>query len=164
MKSIYNLQFTIYNSKKKAIIKSPRLRGSPKAAKPAIIGLGWEKAPDVKRVIDKVLSVLDLPYINPKQIYCYRTQGSKSRAYARIWSFPKIFQDALQIEPAYVIEVLSRYYDKLSDDEKTKVIIHELLHIPKNFSGALLAHKTRSRNLGRSADALYKEYKRIENL
>jgi len=125
--------------------------------------LDWEKADDVKKLINKILSVLDLPYISQKQIYCYRTQGSKSRAYARIWSFPKIFQNALNIEPAYVIEVLSKYYDKLNDDEKTKVLIHELLHIPKNFSGALLAHRTRSRHLGHSADALYKEYKRLEN-
>jgi predicted metallopeptidase len=124
--------------------------------------LGWEKAPDVKKVVIKILSVLDLSYIEPKQIHCYRTQGSKSRAYARIWSFPKIFQDALGIEPAYVIEVLSKYYDRLNDDEKIKVVIHELLHIPKNFSGALLAHRTRSRHLGRSADTLYKEYKRLE--
>lgn len=126
--------------------------------------LTWEKASDVKKLSNKILSVLDMPYINSKQIYCYRTQGSKSRAYARIWSFPKIFQSALGIEPAYVIEVLAKYYDKLNDDEKTKVLIHELLHIPKNFSGALLAHRTRSRHLGRSADALYKEYKRLENL
>jgi predicted metallopeptidase len=126
--------------------------------------LTWEKAGDVKKLSNKILSVLDMPYINSKQIYCYRTQGSKSRAYARIWSFPKIFQNALSIEPAYVIEVLAKYYDKLNDDEKTKVLIHELLHIPKNFSGALLAHRTRSRHLGRSADALYKEYKRLENL
>ena len=47
--------------------------------------LEWEKAADVKKQINKILSVLNLPYINPKQIYCYRTQGSKSRAYARIW-------------------------------------------------------------------------------
>lgn len=126
--------------------------------------LEWEKAEDVRLLIKEVLSVIDLPYINIKQIYCYRTEGSKSRAYARIWAMPKIFQHALKIEPAYVIEVLAKYYDKLSDDEKTKVVIHELLHIPKNFSGALLAHKTRSRHLGKSADALYKEYKKLKNL
>ncbi len=123
-------------------------------------GLDWEQANDVKQLLKKILQVLDMDHINLKQIYCYRTSGSKSRAYARIWSFPKIFQQALNIEPAYVIEVLSKYYDNLSEQEKIKVLIHELLHIPQNFSGALLAHRTRSRHLGKTAEALYKEYKR----
>src|SRR5579862_1761956 len=109
--------------------------------------LEWENAPDVKRIIKDVLDVLDMPYINISRIFCYRTEGSKSRAYARIWAFPKIFQDALNLEPAYVIEVLAKYYDKLDDDEKARVLIHELLHIPKNFSGALVPHVTRSRHL-----------------
>lgn len=121
----------------------------------------WEEAPDVKKEVKKILKVLDLPHINLDRIFCYRTNGSKSRAYARIWSFPKIFQNALKLEPAYVIEVLSKYYDKRSDDEKTKILIHELLHIPKNFSGALIPHVTRSRHLGKTADALYNEYKKL---
>ena len=121
--------------------------------------LDWEEAKDVKKKVIEILKVIDMSYVKPKRIFCYRTQGSKSRSYARIWSFPKIFQDALELEPAYVIEVLSRYYDKLTDDEQTKVIIHELLHIPKNFSGALVPHVTRSRHLGRTANLLFNEYK-----
>ncbi len=122
--------------------------------------LGWEKAPDVKRDVTEILKVLDLPYIKGSMIFCYRTNGSKSRSYARIWSFPKIFQDALGLEPAYVIEVLSRYYDKLDPQERIKVLIHELLHIPRNFSGALVPHVTQSRHLHRAADVLFEEYKR----
>lgn len=123
--------------------------------------LEWEEANDVKREIVKILNILDLPYIKAKNIYCYRTNGSKSRAYARIWSMPKIFQRALNLEPNYVIEVLSKYYDKLTDDEKSKVLIHELLHIPKNFSGALVPHVTQSRHLGKTANKLFSEY--LEN-
>jgi predicted metallopeptidase len=122
--------------------------------------LGWAKANDVKKDIVKILRVLEMPYVKPSRIFCYRTQGSKSRSYARIWSFPKIFQDALQLEPAYVIEVLAKHYDRLDEDEKVKVLIHELLHIPRNFSGALVPHVTRSRHLGRTANALFNEYKR----
>lgn len=123
--------------------------------------LEWEKAPDVKKEIGKILKVLDLPHVTSNRIFCYRTQGSKSRAYARIWSMPKIFQHALDLEPAYVIEVLSKYYDRLSDDEKSKVLIHELLHIPKNFSGSLVPHVTRNRHLGKTANALFSEYKKL---
>jgi len=122
--------------------------------------LEWKKAPDVKKDITKILKVLDMPHVKTSRIFCYRTQGSKSRSYARIWSFPKIFQIALVLEPAYVVEVLSRHYDKLGSDEKVKVLIHELLHIPKNFSGALIPHVTRSRHLGRTANLLFNEYKK----
>lgn len=123
--------------------------------------LEWEDATDVKRDIVKIIEVLEMDYVKPTRVFCYRTEGSKARAYARTWMMPKIFQNALGIEPAYVIEVLSKYYDKLSSDEQSKVLIHELLHIPKNFSGALLSHRGRSRHIGHDANALFKEYKRL---
>jgi len=123
----------------------------------------WEDAQDIQKDLKKVLQVLDLPYIQINRIFCYRTTGSKVRAYARTWAMPKIFQRALGIQPAYIIEVLSRHYDKLGEDDKKKVLIHELLHIPKNFSGALLPHRTRSRNLHSLANQLFKEYKKKTN-
>ena len=120
----------------------------------------WEKAPEVKKKIIDILKTISLPHVTSKRIYTYRSFGSQSRSYARIWSFPKIFQDALHIEPAYVIEVLAKYYDKLPPDEQAKVLIHELLHIPKNFSGALLPHRSSGRQLEKTAEVLYKEYKK----
>lgn len=119
----------------------------------------WEEAEDIKKDIEELLGVLEFPHINGKRIFCYRTHGSSSRSYARIWSFPKVFQRALKVQPAYVIEVLSKYYDKLNHDERKKVLIHELLHIPKNFSGSLLPHRTRGRSIGVLANKLFKEYK-----
>ena len=78
---------------------------------------------------------------------------------------PKIFQFSLSKKPAYEIEVLSKHYDGLKSDEKKKVLIHELLHIPKNFSGSLLPHKTRNRHLGSEVNKLFNEYKKtIKNL
>lgn len=124
------------------------------------VSLTWKKAPEVKKDVRHVLSAIDLPYVKLSRIYCYRSFGSSSRSYARIWSFPKIFQDALHLKPAYVIEVLAKYYDKLSYDEQMKVLIHELLHIPKNFSGALLPHKTNGRHLEKLANELFKQYKK----
>ncbi len=120
----------------------------------------WNNAPDVRQDLIKILAILDLPHINMDRIFCYRTSGSKARAYARTWGFPKIFQDALSVEPAYVIEVLTKYYDRLDEDQKKKVLIHEILHIPKNFSGALLPHRTRARHLDTLAGRLFKEYKK----
>ncbi len=121
--------------------------------------LEWEEAKDVKKDIVDILKIISLPHIETSRIFCFRTQGSRSRSYARVWSMPKIFQRALGIEPAYVVEVLSKYYDKLDEDNKKKVLIHELLHIPKNFSGALLPHRSRGRHLGSLANKLFKEYK-----
>lgn len=124
------------------------------------VKLEWEEADDVKRDISHILNTLEFPHIDKEKVYCYRTQGSTSRSYARIWSFPKIFQKALGIQPAYVIEVLSRYYDKLDEMEKKKVLIHELLHIPKNFSGALLPHRSKGRRLYTLVNKLFEQYKK----
>jgi predicted metallopeptidase len=121
--------------------------------------LDWSDAREIKTDIKKILKVLDFTHIDPERIFCFRTNGSKSRSYARIWAMPKIFQRALNIKPAYIIEVLSKYYDKLDEDSKKKVLIHELLHIPRNFSGALLPHRTRHRHLQSQVNDLFKEYK-----
>lgn len=123
--------------------------------------LEWEEASDIKRHINQIVKTLEFDHVDTSRIFTYRTQGSKARAYARTWMMPKIFQQALNIPPAYVIEVLSKYYDRLSDDDKTKVLIHELLHIPKNFSGALLSHRARGRHITNDANTLFKQYKNL---
>ncbi len=120
--------------------------------------LDWGDAPDVKADIEDIVTTLQLEHIRLDRVFFYRTEGSKARAYARTWMMPKIFQDALEIEPAYVIEVISKYYDPLPADEQKEVLIHELLHIPKNFSGALVPHKGRNRHLHADARKLVKEY------
>lgn len=121
--------------------------------------LEWNDSREIKKNIENILKVLDFPHIDSSRIFCFRTSGSKSRSFARIWAMPKIFQRALNIKPAYVIEVLSKFYDKLDEDSKKKVLIHELLHIPKNFSGALLSHRSRHRHLQSQVNQLFKEYK-----
>ncbi len=123
--------------------------------------LEWEEANEVKKDIENIVTVLGFSHINSARIFCYRTNGSKSRSYARIWAFPKIFQTALKTEPAYVIEVLAKYFDKLDTDKQKQVLIHELLHIPKNFSGALLPHRGRNRHLEKNASQLFKDYKKL---
>lgn len=123
--------------------------------------LEWEEAREVKKDVKHIIDILEFSHINPSRIFCYRTNGSKSRSYARIWAFPKIFQTALKMEPAYVIEVLAKYYDKLDNDKQKQVLIHELLHIPKNFSGALLPHRGRNRHLEKNASQLFKDYKKL---
>lgn len=103
----------------------------------------YDKAPDIKERALKLIEELHLDYLLGDRLFFYRSTGSKARAYARTWGLPKIFQNALDIEPAYVIEVISGYFDKLSARDQDKVLLHEISHIPKNFSGALVPHTHR---------------------
>lgn len=103
----------------------------------------YKKAPDVRSRALNLIKKLHLEYLQPNRLFFYRSEGSKARAYARAWGLPKLWQNALDIEPAYIIEVLSKHFDKLSEKEKDKVILHELTHIPHNFSGALVPHTRR---------------------
>lgn len=118
--------------------------------------MNWIDAPDIKKNLIDVVKRLDLPHIETSRIFTLRSTEAKTRAYARIWSFPKIFQQVLEVEPAYVIEFVSQHFDKLSDSEKIKVIIHELLHIPRNFSGSLLPHKYGGKRIHKEVDKLFK--------
>lgn len=100
----------------------------------------WVEAPDIKERALKLVDALQMDTILFERLFFYRSDGSKARAYARTWGLPKLWQAALEIEPAYIIEVITKYFDKLPRREQDKVILHELSHIPKNFSGALIPH------------------------
>lgn len=122
-------------------------------------GLEWHTDYELTERVRGMVNKLEFAHIPKHRIFCFRTEGSKARAYARIWAFPKIFQTVLDIEPAYVIEVLNKYFNTLDYERQTKVIIHELLHIPKNFSGALLPHKQREKTIDREVERLYAQLK-----
>ncbi len=121
-----------------------------------------EPAPDIDQLVKQILPHVPFPYINHKRIVCMRSFHATSRARARIWSFPKIWQMALDTPAHYVIEVLSHHFDHLSPDDKIRVIIHELMHIPKNFSGALVPHRGRHQRIDhRTVEVLFKQYKEM---
>ena len=48
-------------------------------------------------------------------------------------------QKAMKIKAFYTIEFLERF-DKLSKHDQDKVIIHELMHVPKTFGGGFRQH------------------------
>lgn len=123
-----------------------------------------ENAPDIQEKMEKVLDVLELRHIIGARIICMRSTGAKANAYARIWNLPKIWQKALEVNPFYVIEVVSEHFDKLSDERKIQVLIHELMHIPKKFTGGLVPHTHPGGRIDkRAVDAAYAEYKKREN-
>jgi len=102
----------------------------------------YAEALDVKDLVDRIVSKLSFYHIDLNCVYCFRSTGSKSRrTVARIHGLGKVWQKALNKHSAYLIEVISERYDSLSREEKEKVIIHELLHIPKGFAGGFRPHK-----------------------
>jgi predicted metallopeptidase len=103
--------------------------------------ISYHPAEDVQLLVRDVIAGLSLDHIDPNRLYCFRSKGSRSRrGIARCYSLSKIWQKALSIPSYYIIEVISERYDNLSYENKLKVIIHELLHIPKTFGGGLRPH------------------------
>ena|SRR3990167_4679072 len=121
--------------------------------------LEWEKDLTAQKMVRYFSTTDHFKHVKSDRVFCYKTTGSKARAYARIWAFPKIFQDALDLEPAYVIECITEKFDRLSEEDKKKVIIHELLHIPKNFSGSLLPHKYGHKRIESEVKKIYNALK-----
>ena len=107
--------------------------------------LEWQLAPDVKKRIRRLLEICKITWVKPSKIYSFRSLNAKTRAYARIWGLNRVWQIALKVEPGYIIEIISEKFDRLSEIEKDKVLLHELTHIPKNFSGALMPHIRRGK-------------------
>ncbi len=100
----------------------------------------WEKADDIKDELASLVKSVDLNWIDLAKVYCVRSTNSTARAYARIWGMGRLWQETLGIPAVYCIEVISEKFDSLSKDRQIEVLFHELAHIPKNFSGALLPH------------------------
>jgi len=104
--------------------------------------MNWQPASDITSRIHFLVKNLDLDFINPDYIYCFRSTGSSGRAIARIWSLPTIWQLALNVPGGYCLEVISEKFDKQTLEQQEHTLIHELLHIPHTFSGALVPHRT----------------------
>ncbi len=100
------------------------------------------EALEIKKQVDQLAEECEFYHVVPQYVYCYRSKGSKARrTIARIHGLGKIWQDALNQPPTYVIEVISEIFDKQSEEEKEKTLIHELMHVPGGFSGGFRPHK-----------------------
>ena len=115
-------------------------------------------APDIKQQVKTLVIKLNFDYIKVNNIHCIRSFDAKTRAYARIWGMAKLFKEIVGIKPHYIIEVNAKKFDKLPRREQIKTLIHELMHIPKTFSGALLPHRGRNRWINdREVEKIMKE-------
>jgi len=120
----------------------------------------WERASDIKAEVALITQKLEMNWLDMKRIYCVRSVNSTARAYARIWGMGRLWQETLGIPASYCIEVISEKYDSLPSHKKTEVLLHELAHIPKNFSGALVPHSHRKGSFHDKLKLFISQYKR----
>lgn len=107
-----------------------------------LLMIEYHPAEDIDLRVREILRKLKLIHIDGTRLVCLRSKGSGSRrVVARCHGLSRIMQMALNEKPHYVIEVLSERFDRLSLEDQTKVLIHEILHIPHSFGGGFRAHK-----------------------
>jgi predicted metallopeptidase len=106
------------------------------------VPITYSEAPDVKKMADEIAEKLGFFHVVPQFVFCIRSKGSASRrTIARIHGLGKVWQETLNLPSAYVIEVISERFDKFTQEDKEKTLIHELLHIPATFAGGFRPHK-----------------------
>lgn len=126
------------------------------------MGIKYYDAPDILKIVNDLKETMKMDHLLMDSLVVMRSQGSSSRGtIARCHALNKIMQQALGRKGRgfYVLEFISERYDKLSDDEKIKVVIHEMLHIPKSFGGGFIHHNFVNH---KNIDKFFKEYKTIK--
>jgi predicted metallopeptidase len=100
----------------------------------------YDYAPDLKERLTDVVKTLRMDHIDLDRVECLRSFGSSTkRTIARCHTIGKVMQKGMKVGAFYTIEFLEKF-DKLNKDQQDKVIIHELLHIPKTFGGGFRQH------------------------
>lgn len=100
----------------------------------------YEEAPDLKERMDDIVKSLGMDHIDLDRIGCLRSYGSSTRrTIARVHALGKVMQKAMKSPAFYAIEFLERF-NKMSKQDQDKVIIHELMHVPKTFGGGFRQH------------------------
>src|SRR3989338_2488525 len=120
----------------------------------------YEKAEDLQEQINEISGIL-FPHVKLDSVVCLRSFGSTSRGtIARCHALGKAMQLALGRKGFYVVEVIHSRFDKMSEEEKTKTLIHELMHIPKSFGGGFIHHNVVCH---RNVERMYERYINLKN-
>ena len=109
------------------------------------------------------MKVLQWNHVQIDSVAFLRSHGSTSRrTIARCHSLGKAMQIGMgRTTGFYLVEVISERFDKLPPEEKTKVIIHELMHIPSTFGGGFKHHHLVN---DKSVEKAYKEYLKLKGV
>lgn len=119
----------------------------------------YEYAPDLQAKAERISKLL-FPHVKIERIKCFRSRGSSTRGtIARCHALGKLMQKAMGTDAFYALEFLSERFDKMPAEEQMKVIIHELMHIPKTFGGGFKHH---DHVTNKNVNLHYMEYKKRE--
>ncbi len=119
----------------------------------------WRSCQQTHARLRKIIRALRFTHVDPSRIFCVRGYGSTSEAWARIWGLPSLWQQVLGIRPAYVVEIIEPEFSRLPADEQDRILIHELLHIPRTFSGAIRPHRSPTFRINRrTVEHYYQRY------
>ena len=119
-------------------------------------------AEDIELRVKEIIRKLKMTHIDETRVVCLRSKGSGSRrVIARCHGLSRIMQVALNKKPHYIIEILSERFDRLSREDQTKVLIHEILHIPHCFGGGFRAHKSYVTTA--KVQKMYYEFMKVES-
>jgi len=117
----------------------------------------YELAPDIEKELRKISRSLKMDHIDLKRVRGVRSYGSTGKGVvARCHALPKVMQLALGIDAHYVVEILTENYQRLSPEAQTKILIHELMHIPETFGGGFRMHRNHVTH--RNVERMYKQY------
>ena len=101
----------------------------------------YHDAHDIRQEASRIVSKLGWNHVDLGSVGFLRSSGSSSkRTIARCHALSVPLQLGLQRKAFYTIEVISEKFDKMSSEDKIKVLIHELMHIPKSFGGGFIHH------------------------
>ena len=115
-------------------------------------------APDIRQRMEHIVQTVGMDHVDLTRVACYRSTGTSTRRIiARCHGLPKVMQLGLNTRAFYVIEMISEQFDRMSHDEQTEVLIHELMHIPKNFGGGFRQHDFVCKREVRKVHKLYKQ-------
>ncbi len=104
------------------------------------MGIKYELAPELQKITNEI-AILLFPHVRLDSVICIRSHGSSSRGtIARCHALGKAMQIALGRKGFYVIEVISKRFDNLKEEDKIRTLIHELMHVPKSFGGGFKYH------------------------
>jgi len=100
----------------------------------------YEFAPDLQEIAEEISRML-FPHVRLGFFRCIRSYGTSTRTtIARCHALGKVMQKAMGVKAFYALEFISERFDRLSEKDKIKTIIHELMHIPKTFGGGFKHH------------------------